>query len=267
MRYCRIIARIPTGVKKMNWDYVAGFFDGEGTVSFAIIENSSGYGYDIRPLVKISQKDKQILEEIQTFMNIGNTVSNSHYKKTNNIHWTQRAYSINVSSYQHQKFVCNMLKDRVHVKSKQFALLNDFLELKSMYFRKTVPKEITLKLLDIAEKVSQASVKPNKYYKIKIQKARKAVLESSWSPEAKAESARRNSKNYWSAVRQGRLPKPKIPEYKFAKYIEEKRQLVTQFPQMTIEILTQAKRELPERAYLKLRKQMGVKHNLQIFLN
>jgi len=251
----------------MNWDYIAGFFDGEGTVSFSIIENPSGYGYDIRPLVKISQKDKQILEEIQAFMNIGNTVSNSHHTKTNNINWTQRAYSVNVSSYQHQKFVCNMLKDKVHVKSKQFALLDEFLELKAMYFRKTVPKEMTLKLLDIAEKVSQASVKPNKYYKAKIQKARKAVLESAWSPDAKAESARRNSTNFWRAVRQGRLPKPKRPEYEFANYIEEKKQEAAQFPQMTIEILTQAKRELPERAYLKLRKQMGVKHNLQIFLD
>ena len=47
----------------MNWDYLAGFFDGEGTVHFVTL-NGRRYAR-----VGITQNDRPILEEIKTFLN------------------------------------------------------------------------------------------------------------------------------------------------------------------------------------------------------
>ena len=45
----------------MNWDYIAGFFDGEGTLA------KHGKGFRI----SITQTNKRILEQIQEFASVG----------------------------------------------------------------------------------------------------------------------------------------------------------------------------------------------------
>ena len=45
----------------MNWNYIAGFFDGEGTLT------RTGSRYKIG----ITQTNKEVLEEIQSFTKIG----------------------------------------------------------------------------------------------------------------------------------------------------------------------------------------------------
>lgn len=62
-------------MQKSNIDnsYIAGFFDGEGSamvLTSRVIEKS-GYHYKFKPTIKISQKTKSILEEIQSFLGFG----------------------------------------------------------------------------------------------------------------------------------------------------------------------------------------------------
>ncbi len=58
----------------MNWNYIAGFFDGEGTINPC--ENN-------RYKVGITQANKKVLEEIQLFTKIGHI----HFIKKRKSHW------------------------------------------------------------------------------------------------------------------------------------------------------------------------------------
>lgn len=57
----------------MNWDYIAGFFDGEGTIT------KSGNGYKIG----ITQANKKVFKEILIFTNLGFL----HKIKKRKSHW------------------------------------------------------------------------------------------------------------------------------------------------------------------------------------
>ncbi|HPA25214.1 MAG TPA: LAGLIDADG family homing endonuclease [bacterium] len=53
----------------MTWNYVAGFFDGEGSIT----KNGSGFR------ITIVQTNKEVLEEIKKFIQLGGCYGN--YKK------------------------------------------------------------------------------------------------------------------------------------------------------------------------------------------
>lgn len=56
----------------MNLDWIAGFFDGEGSASVALVRHSSTvYGYKIGPRIRITQKTPEILREIQRVLGMG----------------------------------------------------------------------------------------------------------------------------------------------------------------------------------------------------
>jgi len=59
----------------MNWDYIAGFFDGEGCIT---------YGRSKRYRIMISQTHKEVLESIRDFVGVGYVVEvakrKSHWK-------------------------------------------------------------------------------------------------------------------------------------------------------------------------------------------
>jgi intein/homing endonuclease len=58
----------------MNWDYVAGFFDGEGCIGFYTTKKDYEYAYRMIPkgrkvqIISISQKTRPVLEEIHSFL-------------------------------------------------------------------------------------------------------------------------------------------------------------------------------------------------------
>ena len=164
----------------MNEDYIAGFFDGEGSICYTIRRsNEAGYGYHIRPMMRISQKDKQILEEIEHYLNRGRIISANHTK----IRWTQKAYSLFFESYPDLKFLCGSLTEKVHVKKKQILLLNEYLCLKAKYNHASFEKEVMLRFLEIALENSRSCVKPNSKYQAKVLRIIEEVTKSNWSPK------------------------------------------------------------------------------------
>jgi len=54
----------------MNWDYLAGFVDGEGTITFARGQTRAG-NYKLQPRLLIGQKIKTPLVYIQDFLGVG----------------------------------------------------------------------------------------------------------------------------------------------------------------------------------------------------
>lgn len=85
----------------MNWNYIAGFFDGEGTI------NKNGYRYRIA----ITQTNQKVLEEIKTFSKVGNVYEITKRKS----HWKD-CWIYFISNQNHVYFFLNKIKDKVIVK-------------------------------------------------------------------------------------------------------------------------------------------------------
>ena len=60
----------------MDYSYIAGFFDGEGSAMALTVRRivSGRVNYRIRPVIKISQGTKEILEEIRDYLEYGSIV-------------------------------------------------------------------------------------------------------------------------------------------------------------------------------------------------
>ena len=56
----------------MNWDWIGGFFDGEGSAYLSSQRRRDcRSGFTFRPTLKIAQKDRRVVEEIHHFMGFG----------------------------------------------------------------------------------------------------------------------------------------------------------------------------------------------------
>jgi len=79
----------------MNWNYIAGFFDGEGTLG-----KYSKSGYKIG----ITQSSKKVLEEIQIFTGLGHI----HFIKKRKSHW-QNAWLYYIAKQEDVYFFLNKI--------------------------------------------------------------------------------------------------------------------------------------------------------------
>ena len=62
---------------KISYQYIAGFFDGEGSAHIITIKRKKKkFPYQFRPHIDISQKDKFILEEIKNYLGYGKVGKN-----------------------------------------------------------------------------------------------------------------------------------------------------------------------------------------------
>jgi hypothetical protein len=172
---------------EMNWDYIAGFFDGEGTISFNFRKSSTcGYGYQARAFFQLSQKDRGILDEINAF--IGQTFR---------VTWTQRAHKLHTQSYEGLQNVCDNLQGRLHVKKRQLELLSEYLDLMRDYHYRSFAKERMFAILRIAKEMSQNSIKPNSAYQKKLGRIREEVERNPWTPEKRYERMSLARKRNW----------------------------------------------------------------------
>ena len=74
----------------MNGNYIAGFFDGEGSLQVRIRKDERyKSGFQILMRAEITQKNKEILEILQNHLKMGNIYFNSHDKL-----WQYHIYKI-----------------------------------------------------------------------------------------------------------------------------------------------------------------------------
>jgi len=100
----------------MNLDWIAGFFDGEGSVSAALVRHPTAvYGYKIGPRITLSQKTLPILKEVQRFLGMGAL----HQAHVWNYQIRRRDDCL--------KFV-QMFAPRSRLKSRQLLLLKEVLD-------------------------------------------------------------------------------------------------------------------------------------------
>jgi len=132
-------------VQSMNLDYVAGFFDGEGSVSAAVVHHATTvYGYKIGPRIRITQKRPAILKEIQEFLGFGRL----QYDKCWNLHIQRREDCL--------RFV-EFIAPRSKLKSKQLLLLKQVLDITNDGRQGGIgvylPKSRMLRALDLIDEI------------------------------------------------------------------------------------------------------------------
>lgn len=120
----------------MNWNYIAGFFDGEGTVS------KSGY----RHRITVTQTNKEVLEKIRLFTCRG---SISVIKKRKP-HWKD-AWIYYVSDQKDVYFFLNKIIDKLIVKktivSKVLPKIKDRIKYREQQKKKIVKRKKIAKIL------------------------------------------------------------------------------------------------------------------------
>ena len=106
-----------------NWDYIAGFIDGEG--SFTIACQDTYY----HPRLSISQNTLEVLEKMQELFTLHGITSyiskESHMPRGNT--W----YNLRVNARESLLKICNFLEKRLIVKEKQLLVIKRLLQLPS----------------------------------------------------------------------------------------------------------------------------------------
>ena len=97
----------------MDWDYLAGFFDGEGNLHINYIKNKT---YQL--FIRIYSSDERILKEIQNFLKYGKI-----YEKMKT-----GVFELVISKKEYCRQVLESIKDKVILKRNQIAFLLDNFE-------------------------------------------------------------------------------------------------------------------------------------------
>ena len=106
----------------MNWEYIAGFFDGEGNVSVSKISKKQGKVVAYQVLVRFYNSDLNVLNKIREFLGYGKIYQNN--KKTDD---RNTLYELTVSSKpQVQNTLTNLSKFSISKKEKIDYILKNF---------------------------------------------------------------------------------------------------------------------------------------------
>jgi len=101
--------------RNLALSYIAGFFDGEGSVSFAMYKNKgTRHGYSFNPNIGIYQNDKNVLDWIQKMLQFG-MVNRFSKEPEHFVYYVNRQKDV-------EKF-CELLLPLVKVKRPQLKLL------------------------------------------------------------------------------------------------------------------------------------------------
>lgn len=104
----------------LNNDYLAGFFDGEGCGRVAKVGGSKGRRRYWKPLISLSNTNKEVMDEIYDFIKLGH-LHKYHIKKDGKIQW--KIYITNPKSI--IKF-CDLIIDKVIIKREILELIKKF---------------------------------------------------------------------------------------------------------------------------------------------
>lgn len=102
---------------KIDSGYVAGFFDGEGSAIILTIKIRSNL-YRFRPVIKISQKNPDILFKIKDYLGVGHIVKTSK----------KNCFSYNINGNKGITHFINTIGPKIIIKQKQIKLLSKLIK-------------------------------------------------------------------------------------------------------------------------------------------
>lgn len=136
-------------------EWLAGFFDGEGSASIYILKyNANGKKQiSLRPRLFFTQADKQILLDIQTYLGLeGQNINNNSYNSINLV------YNLEIKGVTNVEKCARLLIKHSILKHKQLRILIEFCELsKEKSKHKQWSKKDFVRALDMLEDVTKTN--------------------------------------------------------------------------------------------------------------
>jgi hypothetical protein len=155
----------------INYLYIAGFFDGEGSVRVRMMKSSKAgdFGYFLVPHLDISQKYPEILYLIRDILGIG--------------YVTKQLYGwvLIINRRDHCLRFIDIFEPLVIIKKEQLRLLRSFLSLKKDHG--IYSKSMFLESLNIVESIARLNSKHSERTIERVQKIRAQVINLEYSPE------------------------------------------------------------------------------------
>lgn len=104
--------------------YLAGFIDGEGYISVVTHKDSrTSRGFTIHPIISISGSDKEVLDELNRFVNGNIRTKQKQYG-------CKPVYDIQLQNLNGIKRLLKQVMPYLLIKSKQASLMKEFVELR-----------------------------------------------------------------------------------------------------------------------------------------
>lgn len=121
---------------QISWQYLAGFYDGEGTVGFRVLKekrasrtNGETEGWQAAPYIQIANTNPEVLETIKDFLNKQNIISQVIAKENINKE-QQKGYYLNIQSYEGIRKFFGKICPYTIIKKEQINIVNKFLEIR-----------------------------------------------------------------------------------------------------------------------------------------
>lgn len=129
-------------------DYIAGFFDGDGSFGVGIRIDNKETGYENRQGIEVSvgigNNYIEILEKIQKTLNMG-SLQISGYGRDGN-----PEYAFQITNRKDCEKFINLIGDRMDVKKKQGRIFRQILDLiKNNKQNHKIPEKVMLKVIDL----------------------------------------------------------------------------------------------------------------------
>jgi len=149
--------------EQINWSYIAGFFDGEGSAMILTIKRKREHGYRFRGIIKIAQKTIPILEMIREMLGFG-TVIRTHGTPCLQINGSEKL----------TKFI-NLVGPYVILKQKQLLVIEELLKLQYRKNSRYSKDEIT-EMIRLRDKIHTLNAQNNDNAKIPLKYSSEVIL-------------------------------------------------------------------------------------------
>lgn len=159
----------------MNLDYIAGFFDGEGSAHILVVHRpTTTFGFTFHPRACISQKSPEVLKEIRDYLGIGKLSLN------------RGQWKLSFDSLISAKNFAELVKDRCFLRRAPLELMLEAIELKLRYGGKgrELPKAIATQMtyiLDALHIINQRGNGTGREIKYKGEELRQKII--AWHPK------------------------------------------------------------------------------------
>ena len=149
----------------MNWDWVGGFFDGEGSAYLSSQRRRDcTSGFTFRPTLKIAQKNRRVVEEIHRFIGLGQVGSEGK---------EGRYWAWSVCSARQCLEIIPKLSRHVLLKRRQLALLEEACHLLAESCGR--PQTSISRLIDMCEQMRELNGMRNIANRLDLDAARSRV--------------------------------------------------------------------------------------------
>jgi intein/homing endonuclease len=148
---------------KMNWDYIAGFIDGEGSFFVSVCKEKSKLGFKFRPEIGISNCYREVLDYIAEYLNAFGY--KAYVRKASRVKHTKTPHYKLTISDNHAVRLAEKLSGYLVVKAIQAEILSQY-GTESFHGRGSLPKEEVERRAEITQRLRKANALYNSRVKV-----------------------------------------------------------------------------------------------------